>query len=377
MRTSRAALVGLVAVLTLFGQAGGQEPVVYQPEGMNGQFTLVPENGLTSAPSPLFLPQGPLPPQVAGTVGGQALPSLGNVTIGFDYLRPFWTFRDFTLAVPARAGSSFPLLGDTGHVDNQFTFVPRVRYNYQFVDPDFGISASGSFLSLSGRLQRGVISTDGGIGVLSANSSLTIVSANLPEVIKEIYCPDLVGKHLTPKCFQDLLVGLTLGTRYVAIDQNYTGLLSNGANPGANISTRYSTQSFHGFGLTSSVNLSLPCREDWVFFSSTRASVLVGDNHKDSTLTISVAGQSGVASDINQGSTSFIPVVEQEVGVEWGMALADRVRAGDPDPLLTVQVAAVAQYWGGVGPLSAGSAQAFRTSDLFLVGVNVMVAIHH
>src|SRR5437868_3169018 len=82
---------------------------LYQQEGVNGQFTLLPEGALASPPNPLFLDGGPVPSRVAGTVAGQGLPTLGNITIGFDYLRPFWSFRDFTLAVPGRAAGSFPL----------------------------------------------------------------------------------------------------------------------------------------------------------------------------------------------------------------------------------------------------------------------------
>jgi hypothetical protein len=374
MNTSRAWAVGAIVLLTLFGRAHGQGPILYQPEGGNGQFTLVPENGLTAMPGPLFAPPDQPSFKVAGTVGGQGLPTLGNLTIGFDYLRPFWSFRDFTLAVPAGNAGNFPLLGDAGHVDNHFTFVPRVNYNYQF--NDFGISTSGTFLNLSGRLQRGLTSTDGGIGQLNANSSLTIVVANLPEITKEVYYPDLVGKAWSPKYLQDLLVGLSIGTRYTSIEQNYTTSLSNGAGAGANLATRFSTQSFRGVGLTGSVNLSAPLGADWVLFSNTRASALLGDNRKDSTLTVNIAGMPGTSQDINQSNTAFIPVVEYELGVEWGMGLADKLRAGDPQPLLTVRVAAVGQYWGSVGPLSAGSSQGYRTSDLFLVGVSVMVGLH-
>ena len=33
------------------------------------------------------------------------------------------------------------------------------------------------------------------------------------------------------------------------------------------------------------------------------------------------------------------------------------------------------QYCGGMGPLSAGSPQGFRTSDLFLAGVSVQLGV--
>ncbi len=376
MNTRRAWAVGLLALLVLFGRASAQETVLYQPQGTNAQFTLVPEGTVTATGGPLFLPQGLPPSRVGGTVAGQAAPNLGDLTIGFDYLRPYWSFRDFTLAVPARSAAGFPLLGDVGHVDSQFTFVPRINYNYQVTDLDFGINASGSFLSLNGRLQRGLTDTVAGIGQLNANSSLTIVVANLPEVSREVYLPDLLGKSWTPKELNDVLVFLSLGTRYTSVSQNYTGSLTNGVGTGSNVSTRYSSQSFRGVGLTGSMNVFVPMAEDWVLFSNTRLSAIIGDNQKDSTLTVSIAGMPGTSTDINQSNTALVPVVEQELGFEWGVALANKVRSGDPQPLMTLRVAGVLQYWGGVGPLSAGSTQGYRSSDLFLVGVSVMVGLH-
>jgi hypothetical protein len=371
----------LLALLALLGPARGQEAIVYQPEGAAGQIAAAPEGALTSTSGPLFLSQ--LPPRpvsghAAGTVAGLGFTNLGDILIGFDYLRPFWTHRDFTLAVPSGSLGSFPLLGDIGHVDNSFAFVPKLVYNYHLTDYDFGISASGTFLDLNGRLQRGVATAGGATGDLTANSSLTIVVANLLEVTHEAYYTDMFGKKHTPGCLEDLVVDLTLGTRYSSVSQNYTGSLTNGLpGAGANVSTRYSSQSFRGVGLTGSAGLALPLGEDWVLFSNTRGSLLVGDNRKDSTLTVSVAGQPGVSSNINQTKTAWIPVAECEAGVEWGMRLAQKLRAGDPQPLLTVRVAAVGQFWGDVGPLSAGSSQGFHTSNLFLVGASVMVGIHH
>src|SRR5262249_35689418 len=190
-----------------------------------------------AAGGPMFLQDVPAT-RLGGSVAGQGLPSLGNLLIGFDLLRPYWGFRDFTLAVPSAAAGSFPLVGGGGHARNHFPFVAKVIYGYQFADWDFGVSASGSFLNLTGRLQRGIASTDGSMGELTANSSLTIVSANLIEVTREIYFPDLMGKSYCPKGLEDVLVGLSLGTRYGSIDQNYSGSLTNEAVAGANVTTR-------------------------------------------------------------------------------------------------------------------------------------------
>ena len=65
-----------------------------------------------------------------------------------------------------------------------------------------------------------------------------------------------------------------------------------------------------------------------------------------------------------------------ETGLQWGAELANSLRNGTLPPLCTIRVAAVGQFWGDVGPLSAGSPQGFRTSNLFLVGAHVMVGLH-
>src|SRR5439155_21599210 len=109
---------------------------------------------------------------VEGTVDGRGVSNKVDVSIGFDYLMPWWSFRDFLLAVPAPFVGGFPVLGDTGHVDNHFSFAPHVKFNYYVSDLDLGVGASGTFVNLSGRLQRKETSTNLGTGELDANSSL-------------------------------------------------------------------------------------------------------------------------------------------------------------------------------------------------------------
>lgn len=224
-------------------------------------------------------------------------------------------------------------------------------------------------------------STLAGLGDLNANSQLTIVEANLLEFTRALTLGDDGDgggkKKGGVSWFDDLDVNLSIGSRYSSISQNYTGSLTSAATLGAtaatNASTRYSSQSFQGFGLTTAATLSLPVSDAWILFSSTRASVAIGDNRKDSTLTVNVAGLPGVSTTINQTKTSFVPIIESEVGAEWGTLVGRRARPEDVPALLTLRVAAIGQFWGGVGPLSAGSTQGFRQSDLFLLGVNVMV----
>src|SRR5262249_24180212 len=133
-----------------------------------------------------------------GTAGATAIrtadgQNLGTLSAGFDFLKPFWTFRDFNLAVPPAFGSFFPVVGDIGHTDNHFAFVPRIQYDYFVKDLDFGISASGKFLSLTGSLQRNVAVTGGTTGNLVSNDSLTLVTVNPVEFTKRLDAATVFG----------------------------------------------------------------------------------------------------------------------------------------------------------------------------------------
>ena len=116
-------------------------------------------------------------------------------------------------------------------------------------------------------------------------------------------------------------------------------------------------------------------RQNWLLFNNLRGSILVGDNAKDSTLAVTRAGVPGVSDSITQAKTEFIPVGELELGAQWVHEFGDVNRPEVPAALFTVRIGMTGQIWGNVGPLSAGSAQAFRTSNLFLVGAHIMVGL--
>lgn len=373
MKFIRLWTLGWLFLLSLSQLARAQQIVPLQADG---GVSLVPvvgaDGGLLQAG-----PTGIHELNARGTVAGRATSNAGDIEIGFDYLRPYWTSRDFTLAVPTANVGSFPLLGDVGHVDDHFAMVPHLKYKYNVTDLDFSINASGTFLNLTGHLDREV--TNGAAtGNLTSNSSLTIVTANLPEVSTRLYYDELFTKHSHLYCsmLDDLVIDVGVGTRYSSIDQSYTGSLTNSAAAGVNQSTRYSHQSFKGIGLTTTLNFSLPVKQDWVFFTNLRGSFLVGDNDKDSTMTVTVAGVPGISNAINQSRTEFIPIAEVELGTQWGWDLGEHLHDNAPHPLCTVRLAVAGQFWGGVGPLSAGSSQGFATSNLFLVGAHIMVGIH-
>jgi hypothetical protein len=372
-------LAMLLVVAGILSPGQSQEPVIYRPEGPGSALILQPQ----AAPGQLFAAPGTTPEAsgivgAGGQVGGQGVSGIGNVQIGFDYIRPLWTFRDFTLSVPVAFASNFALVGDTGHVDNNFGLAPRVEYNYYFTNLDFGIKASGTFLNLSGQLHRD-LATAIGSGQLDATSNFTLITANIIEFRKHYEAADFTEKgHESCGWVDDLLLDLSIGTRYSSLEQNYTGSLTSVVSGvGTNSSTRFSSQSFTGIGLTGSANVALEIKTGWFLFWNTRASLLVGDNKRSSTLTVNLVGQPGLTSTINDSSTEFLPVVEIETGAQWQTPVSGKLLPANPNALFVLRAAFVGQYWPHVGPLSAGSTQAYRESDLFLVGANVMVGFSY
>jgi hypothetical protein len=364
----------LICALLVAGVVHGQE-TLYQTPGAGAGFQLatIGEDGFAGpifAPPP-GTPSGP--PEITGTADGLAINFGSGVAIGFDFIRPFWSFRDFTLTVPAGFGNKFPLLGDVGHTDDHFAAAPTLDIRYRFPESDLGVSASGRYLSLSGNLNRD-LTFPGGVGSLTASSSLTIATANFIELTRQFAFVDLYAKQ--SDCLpglQDLLVDLSIGARYSSIDQNYSGSLTNSLN-GVNVSTRSSSQSFQGFGVTGATQFLLPEGDEWLLFSRLRASVLIGENNKHSTLSIDVANQPGLPSVLDDDTETLIPILELESGVAWGnqLGVPPAQRKGLS---YHVRASLLAEYWGDVGPLSAGSSQGFRSSDLFLVGASLMVGV--
>jgi hypothetical protein len=121
----------------------------------------------------------------------------------------------------------------------------------------------------------------------------------------------------------------------------------------------------------------VPAGQDWVAFLGARGSILIGDNQRSSSATVVAPGFPAFADTISESRTTLVPVVEAEAGVEWGTDLGERLARGEVPPQFCVRLALVGQYWGGMGPLSAGSTQGFRTNDLFLAGVSVQIGLRH
>lgn len=336
-------------------------PLVVDP--LDGPVVRLDELGRVAADPPARPTVG----RVQGVAGGAAVSTPGSADIGFTYLVPLWTFRDFQLAAPSGYQGLFPVFGDTGPVDSTFGYAPRVRVGYQVEDLDLGVSGTGAFLNLTGRVDRQASDTRGATGQLNgyANLTLAVVDGELNRLFgfEELF-PRKDPDH---PAVIDSVLDLRLGSRYVALDQNYSGTLVGGFDR-ANVATRYSSQSFRGIGVTTAADWALPCGRHFAPFVTPRFSLLVGENRRNSSLSVVAAGLPSFAATQLDSRTQLVPVSELEVGVDYGWELAERLRRGPPRPRFTVRVAGVAQFWGGMGPLSAGSSQGFRDTDLYLVG---------
>src|SRR5437773_12446323 len=97
-------------VLALAPAARAQTFVPVSADPVGASMSLIPVAG-THMSNPLFADAtGSTGLNLQAHVAGKESANVNNAQIGFDFLRPFWTNRDFTLAVPAANAGSFPLL---------------------------------------------------------------------------------------------------------------------------------------------------------------------------------------------------------------------------------------------------------------------------
>ncbi|GEM_PF-4504878 len=289
--------------------------------------------------------------------------------IGFDYLQPWFSTRSTSLKVPTPKGGS--VLGGTDNVANDFAFIPSLNLAYQFDDLGFGIAASGKLMNLTGKLIRNVQSDDGN-GNLIVNSSLDIAVANLVEAVVPF---DLTGM----RCLGDSFLGdfafvATIGARYVHVRQHYDAALTVGDAAATNSGTLVANQLYNGFGLTSSLTALYPLSERVALYSNTRASILVGNDQRDSTIKVVKSNTTVV-----ENRTLFMPTGEIEIGVAYGMPLPHKGPPQSVAPLLWFKTGLVGQAWGDIGLLHVNDQMGsqFKDSHLFLYGFSVQVGLDY
>jgi hypothetical protein len=323
---------------------------------------------LTPAPDVAPGPGGPF------IAGDPTLPPFWDknlrVDIGFEYIQPYFSSRAVTLTVPVGVGGV--LVGDSGNFSHNFAFVPRFGLAYEFSDLGFGVGASAKLLSLSGHDQRTINSVDGS-GSLNVQSGVDIAAVNLLEGTKDIYLGDC--KCFEDTCLADCSLVATLGARYSHVRQDYSASLTSGTNVGS----LTATQSYDGFGLTTSLGSLCPLAGHFFLYSNVRGSILVGPNNRSTTVTVVVpAGATGSAGTVvTEDKTTFIGAAEVELGVAWSKELPPATPAPThTGSLLWFKAGFVGQLWGDLGLLSAtNQPQNFSHSDLLLLGFTVIAGI--
>jgi len=289
--------------------------------------------------------------------------------IGFDYLQPWFSSRSVSLRVPAPAGGS--VFGGADNFSNDFAFIPSVNIAYQFDDLGFGVAASGKLLNLTGKLNRNLIS-DAGNGNLIVNSSLDIAVANLVEAVVPFDLAD--SRCFGHSCLGDMAFVGTIGSRYAHVRQHYDAALTVATGAATNSGTLVANQLYNGFGLTGSLTALYPLSERLALYSSARASILVGNDQRDSTIKVDKSNLT-----VEENRTLFMPTGEIEVGIAYGMPLPHRGPPQTVAPLLWFKTGFVGQVWGDIGLLHVNDrlGNQFNDSNLVLYGFTVQVGLDY
>jgi hypothetical protein len=299
-----------------------------------------------------------------------------NPRLGIYFLRPYWSKRDFSIAVPGGSGAGGVILADTRDVANDYSVAPVVDVTVQFTS--LNVTFNGFEYALSSSVDQAV-QAGAGTASLTGTSSLTLREATTGEVGIPI-------DRFVPNCLESWFQNggetqVGIGGYYLYVDQDYNAILTNGTN---NKATLHSHQNFEGFGLVGSLDLKtgphffkVPSYSNWYWdvYSRTNGAIVMGTNKRLSDY--SVTG--GSSPSVHDNATDFIPVGTLEIGFDVAKAtqtLLPSLRSpGKTDPVqvdtdVGFSVGAVAQVIGDVGMPSArsGGSRALENGSLFVVG---------
>src|SRR5262245_6825414 len=354
----------LTGVLLLFWQtapaAAQSMPLAIEQHAGSG--VLLESLGTGAVNSPLLF--------AAGDTAAAA--ALFKIDLAFDFVQPIFGNRSVSLTLP---GAPAGTVGSTGNFSSNFTFLPGVAVEHPFGDMGFGVAASAKALQLSGRLHQSVAASNGVNTTVDASGTVTLASANIIEGTGLI---DLGATN----CFadtrlQDTLVGFSLGGRYSYVNQNYTATIAGNNTQ----STLTATGEFNGFGITGSLNTISQLFGEFVFYTNTRGSFLIGNCDRTNVISFSGAAPIPPGANLSDRRTQIVPVLEWEVGVGYGLDLA-RVQSNPTPvtaPLLWVKVGFVGQLWGIIGFLHIIDpvGHQFSESNLLLLGFAVRLGLDY
>jgi hypothetical protein len=315
---------------------------------------------------PLTQPQAPL--FVPSNLGPTTEQDGFSIAVGFDFLQPSWSNDSFQQLLPGTTAALFPGLNLDTKVDHDFGLSPRIDVGLGASDSEYGLSAGFNTVNLSGSLRQntaGMASNDS----IDAQSAINILSVNLPEVSRVISLDIFEDDQI-----DEAMLELRVGTRYSALNQIFTAALRQGSGSAV---TTSSFHDFRGVGLTAAANLSLPVTNAFWLYGNSRGSMLLGRNERQSNYSVVVAGggPGTISNTVTEDKTDIIPVGEFETGIVWDLAEQFCDEGTDPSNLVWLKLGFVAQVWGDVGLVSAGTGQPFREGSLWLKGFTFQAGV--
>lgn len=291
--------------------------------------------------------------------------------LDFLFLQPLFPGRAVRLQVPTPGGV---VIGDTSDLSNDFAFSPGFEVGYQFRNTGFGVQVTGRLLHLTGGVDRTLHDSAGAV-VAQASARSTVDLGVVNPIEGFVAVPLSEFAHCDHPYLGESSFVFTLGGRYAHVQQHYTTTVVTGPSHQGSLT---STQTFDGFGLTSSVMGVYPVKERWALYSNVRGSILIGDNNRQSSVTI-VAPGANSATRASEDATEFVPVGEFEVGLMYGIPLNRPGPSPNLAPLLWVKTGLVAHVWGELGLLNINNAPGhqFEDSPLWLVGFSLQIGLDY
>ena len=266
------------------------------------------------------------------------------------------------------------MVGGTSDLSNDFAFSPGFEVGYQFKNTGFGVQVTGRLLHLTGRLERTLHDSAGAVvAEASAHSTVDLAVVNPLEGFVTAAladCCELEHPYLRESTFI-----FSLGGRYAHVNQHYTTTVVTGPGRQGSLTAN---QTFNGLGLTSSVNGIYPMKERWALYSQMRGSILIGDNNRDSSITV-VAPGAPSATHASEDATEFVPILEFEMGIVYGVPINRPGPTPNFGPILWIKTGLVGQMWGDLGLLNINNTGGHQFSDspLWLVGFAVQVGLDY
>jgi len=356
------AAVVLFLVLSATALAPAQSMQVQLEQLAGSSVLLEPLGSPGAVNSPLLFAAGDAPAAAAAI----------KIDLAFDFVQPIFSDRSVSLAIP---GANTGPIAASGNFSNNFAFLPGVAVEHKFDDLGFGVAASAKAMQIAGTFYRSIAVSNGINDSVDVKGSVTLASANIIEGTRLI---DLgATNRFADTRLQDTLVGLSLGGRYSYVNQSYTAtLVANSAQ-----STLTANGVFTGWGITGSVNTISQLIGEFVFYTSTRGSFLIGNSDRSNVLSFTTPAPTPPGTTITEKRTQVVPVLEWEVGIGYGLDLA-RAQANPTPvtaPLLWFKAGCIGQLWGNVGLLNINDAvgNQFSDSNLLLLGFSLRLGLDY